>query len=165
MQLFINLLSRINSEIDISCLSTIYNFPTMNRACCEILWRMPYLGQGRYTEDIKSQFLSWHRKCKHAKFMFMLSGIGVDMNTTKVVVLFFSHWRHNEHDGFSNHRRLDCLLNRSSAQLKRKHQSSASLAFVSGIHTVNSSHKSQWRGKCHHLMTSSCPIRVFSPTY
>ena len=39
----------------------------------------------------------------------------------------------------------------------RKHQSSASLAFVRGIHRwpVNSPHKGQWRGKCFHLMTSS----------
>ena len=40
---------------------------------------------------------------------------------------------------------------------QRKHQSSASLAFVRGIHRwpVNSLHKGQWRGKCFHLMTSS----------
>ena len=40
---------------------------------------------------------------------------------------------------------------------QRKHQSSASLPFVWGIHRwpVNSPHKGQWRGKCFHLMTSS----------
>ena len=40
---------------------------------------------------------------------------------------------------------------------QRKHQSSASLAFVWGIHRgpVNSRTKGQWRGKCFHLMTSS----------
>ena len=40
---------------------------------------------------------------------------------------------------------------------QRKHQSSASLAFVRGIHRwpVNSLHKGQWRGKCFQLMTSS----------
>ena len=39
-----------------------------------------------------------------------------------------------------------------------KHPSSASLAFVWGIHRgpVNSPHKCQSRGKCFHLMTSSC---------
>ena len=43
---------------------------------------------------------------------------------------------------------------------QRKYQSSASLAFVRGIHRwpVNSPHKGQLRGKCLHLMTSS-----FSP--
>ena len=46
----------------------------------------------------------------------------------------------------------------SSGTDRRKHQSSASLAFVRGIHRspVNSPHKcGQWRGKCFHLMTSS----------
>ena len=42
-------------------------------------------------------------------------------------------------------------------QAFRKHQSSASLAFVWGIHRwpVNTPHKSQQRGKCFQLMTSS----------
>ena len=41
---------------------------------------------------------------------------------------------------------------------QRKHQSSASLAFVRGIHrwSVNSPHKWPERGKGFHLMTSSC---------
>ena len=40
---------------------------------------------------------------------------------------------------------------------QRKHQSSASLAFVRGIHRwlVNSPHKGQWRAKCFHLMMST----------
>ena len=44
---------------------------------------------------------------------------------------------------------------------QRKHQSSASLAFMRGIHRwpVNPRTKGQLRGKCFHLMTSSC-IRV-----
>ena len=47
-------------------------------------------------------------------------------------------WRHNERDGVSNHRRLDC-----SGSHQIKHQISASLAFVRGIHRwpVNSPHK------------------------
>ena len=41
---------------------------------------------------------------------------------------------------------------------QRKHQSSASLAFVWGIHRDRwiPRTKGQWRGKCFHLMTSSC---------
>ena len=52
------------------------------------------------------------------------------------------HWRHNDHDGVSNHQPHGCLLNRLFAD-QRKHQSSASLAFVWGIHRgpVNSPHK------------------------
>ena len=52
------------------------------------------------------------------------------------------HWRHNERDSGTD---------------QRKHQSSASLAFVRGIHRgpVNSHTNGQQRGKCFHLMTSS----------
>ena len=44
-----------------------------------------------------------------------------------------------------------------SSAVQRKHQSSASLAFVRGIHrwTMNSPHIGQWRRKCFHFMTSS----------
>ena len=49
-----------------------------------------------------------------------------------------SQWHHNERDCVSNRRRLDC-----SGAGQRKHQSSASLAFVRGIHRwpVNSPYK------------------------
>ena len=52
-------------------------------------------------------------------------------------------WRHNERDGVSNHQRLDCLLTRLLGADQRNHQSSASLAFVKGIHRwpVDSPHK------------------------
>ena len=45
---------------------------------------------------------------------------------------------------------------------QRKHQSSASLAFVRGIHRgpVNSPHKGPVARKCFHLMTSSCYVIV-----
>ena len=45
--------------------------------------------------------------------------------------------------GVSNRQPHDCLLNRSFRQIKKKHYSSASLAFVRGIHRwpVNSPHK------------------------
>ena len=42
-------------------------------------------------------------------------------------------WRHNGHDSVSNHQPHDCLLNSYSGTDQRKHQSSASLAFVGGI--------------------------------
>ena len=52
-------------------------------------------------------------------------------------------WRHNGHDSVSNHQPHDCLLNINSDADQRKHQSSASLAFVRGIHRgpVNSPYK------------------------
>ena len=43
-------------------------------------------------------------------------------------------WLHNERDDVSNHRRLNCLLNRLLKHRSNKHQSSVSLAFVRGIH-------------------------------
>ena len=48
----------------------------------------------------------------------------------------------------------------SSGVDQRKHQSSASLAFVRGIHQDRwiPRTKGQQRGKCFHLMTSSCSI-------
>ena len=51
-------------------------------------------------------------------------------------------WHHNEHDGVSNHQPHECSTVYSGAD-ERKHESSASLAFVRGIHrwSVNSPHK------------------------
>ena len=50
---------------------------------------------------------------------------------------------YNERHGVSNHQPHDCVLNRFSGSDQRKHQSSASLAFVRGIHRwrVNFPHK------------------------
>ena len=50
---------------------------------------------------------------------------------------------HDDRDGVSNHQPKDCLLNRLFGGDQRKHQSSASLAFVGGIHRwpVNSPQK------------------------
>ena len=66
-------------------------------------------------------------------------------------------WRHNERDGVSNHQSLDCLPNRFFGPDQRKHQISASLVFVRGIHRwpVNSPHKGPVSWKCFHLTTSS----------
>ena len=52
-------------------------------------------------------------------------------------------WRHNERDDVSNHRRLDCLLNRFFRRKSKKTSKFTSLAFVWGIHRwpVNSPHK------------------------
>ena len=52
-------------------------------------------------------------------------------------------WRHNECDGVSNHQPRDFYSTVYSDTDQRKHQSSASLAFVWGIHRgpVNSPHK------------------------
>ena len=46
-------------------------------------------------------------------------------------------WRHNGRYGSSNHRRVDCLLNCLFRRRSQKHQSSASLSFVRGIHQAS----------------------------
>ena len=63
---------------------------------------------------------------------------------------------HNERDGVSNHQPHDCLLSRFSGAGQRKHQSSASLGFVRGIHRwpVNSPHKGLITRKMTLLRTS-----------
>ena len=43
-----------------------------------------------------------------------------------------------------------------SGMNQRKYQSPSSLAFVRGMHRWIRLTKGQWRGKCFHLMTSSC---------
>ena len=52
-------------------------------------------------------------------------------------------WRHNDHDGVSNHQPYDFYSLVYSDADQKKHQSFASLAFVRGIHRgpVNSPHK------------------------
>ena len=62
--------------------------------------------------------------------------------TTMGFLYFSLQWRHNGRDGVSDHQPHDCLLNHSSVD-HRKHQISASLAFVMEIHRwpVNSPHK------------------------
>ena len=59
------------------------------------------------------------------------------------VAVSWLQWRHNERYGVSNHQSLECLFNRLFRRRSKKHQSSASLAFVRGIHRlpVNSPHK------------------------
>ena len=71
-------------------------------------------------------------------------------------------WRHNDHAGVSNHQPHGCLLNRLFRRNQRKHQSSASLAFVREIHRDRwiSRTNGQLRGKCFHLMTSSWVVDI-----
>ena len=75
----------------------------------------------------------------------------LDMGVDKSICQWFEtawclydtlQWRHNGCDMVSNHQPHDCLLNREFRRIKA-HQSSASLAFVRGIHRgpMNSPHK------------------------
>ena len=77
------------------------------------------------------------------------------------------HWRHNDHDGVSNHQPHSCLLNR----LFRRKSKKTSKLRVTGLWVGNSPDrwiphtKSQLRGKCFHLMTSSWHIYINSEDY
>ena len=64
-------------------------------------------------------------------------------------------WRHNERDGVSKHQRLGVCPTVGSGTNRTKHHSSASLAFVRGIHRwpIDFPHKC---GTYYYLMTSSC---------
>ena len=68
-------------------------------------------------------------------FLFWLSQ--VDSSVLKIAI----QWRHDEHDGVSNNRCLDCLLHRLFRCRSKKHQSPASLAFLRGIHNWFSSQR------------------------
>ena len=75
----------------------------------------------------------------------------------KIQCRFTLEWRHNERHGFSNHRSLDCVLNRLFRRRSKKTSNSVS-PLVGGIHrwAVNSTPKGRVTRKCFHLMTSSC---------
>ena len=67
-------------------------------------------------------------------------------------------WRHNGHDRVSNHQPHDCLLNRLFRRRSKKTSKLRVTGFVRGIHRDRwiPRTKGQSRGKCFHLMTSSC---------
>ena len=72
------------------------------------------------------------------EFTFSLNVIQIIHRLWNVTCMTYDEWpllwRHNELDGVSIDRRLDCLFNRCAGADQRKHQSSASLPFVRGIH-------------------------------
>ena len=65
------------------------------------------------------------------------------------------HWRHNDHDGVSNHQPHGCSL----IILFRRRSKKTSKLRVTGLCVGDRwtpRTKGQLRGKCFHLMTSSC---------
>ena len=93
----------------------------------------------------RSHFIS-ASMCFTAKLLIHYGSLRIEFNW-----IFFAElnlplrWRHNELGDVSNHQPHNCLLiyDVYSGADQRKHQSSASLAFVRGIHrwAVNSLHK------------------------
>ena len=66
-------------------------------------------------------------------------------------------WRHNDHDGVSNHQPHGCLFNRLFRRWSTKTSKLRGTGFVWAIHRYRwiPRTKGQLRGKCVHLMTSS----------
>ena len=69
-------------------------------------------------------------------------------------------WHHNGHDSVSNHHPHDCLLNRLFRRRSKKTSKLRVTGLCVGIHRDRwiPRTKGQLRGKCFHLMTSSCCI-------
>ena len=95
--------------------------------------------------------ISWDFKPKHysskaniRKYNVTWKSIPMQLQCVKPIrVNTTLRWLHNERGSVSNHRPRECLLSRLIRRRSRKYQSSASLAFVRGIHRrpVNSLHK------------------------
>ena len=100
--------------------------------------------------------------CYFLRFDIRLGGVAIDRpiklrNTTITVTSWWARWRLKSP--------APPLYNQPFIQDadQRNHQSSASLAFVRGIHLwpMNSPHNGQWCGKRLHLMTSSYLWKLF----
>ena len=101
---------------------------------------------------------AWHNSCWYLIWVFaslIIHLLGISEWIGPLGMHHSLHWRHNDHDGVSNHQPVYSTVYSDADQ--RKHQSSVPLAFVWGIHQDRwiPRTKGQLRGKCFHLMTSS----------
>ena len=92
-----------------------------------------------------SEFVSYNfaSEMRYVRTRCPSSNISIRLKTPSIDQLIALQWRHNGRDSVSNHQPHHCLLNDYSDADQRKHQSSASLAFVWGSHRgpVNFPHK------------------------
>ena len=99
-------------------------------------------------------------KCPYYSVYFSLNWGNRMMGLVSLKHLLFSlRWRHNGCDSVSNHQPRDCLLSR----LFRRRSKKTWKLRVTGLCVGNSPGprtKGQLRGKCFHLMTSSCASDV-----
>ena len=79
--------------------------------------------------------VSMHANWRKVDFHKWISSMNIELHPLQ--------WRHNEHDGVSNHLPHDCLIRRLFRRISKKTSISALLAFLRGIHRwpVNSPHK------------------------
>ena len=98
---------------------------------------------GRNFVEILSKIHTFaFKKMSSAKWRQFCLSLKVLMQATRLMYISL-RWRDNENDGVPNHQRLDIYSTVCSNADQRKHQNSASLAFVREIHRwpVNSPHK------------------------
>ena len=85
--------------------------------------------------------------------------------SSPLVYVMTLQWRHNEHDGISNHQPRDCLFNHSFRRRSKKtsklHVTGLCVGEFTGERWIPLT-KGQLRGKCFHLMTSSWIFGLFS---
>ena len=105
----------------------------------------------KYKRDLPFLFtLRYHLSVKYCGFVRVNTRPWADLNPL--------HWRHNDHDGVSNHQPHGCLLNRLLRRRSKKTPKLRDTGLCAGNSPwpVNSPLKGQLRGKCFRLMTSSC---------
>ena len=72
-------------------------------------------------------------------------------------------WHHNGHDGVSNHQPheylLNCLFRRRSKKTSKPRVTGPLCGEFTGNRWIPRTN-GQWRGKCFHLMTSSCNVKI-----
>ena len=85
-------------------------------------------------------YMHYWTVCSLVRVMMCCQLLGINPLPDLMLTL---RWRHNGRGSVSNHQPHGCLLNRLFRRRSRKHESSASLAFVWGIHRgpVNFPHK------------------------
>ena len=100
------------------------------------------------------------QQSSHVSIYRVLSLISDQTNgmTRQVFIVGLAlHWRHNDHDGASNHQPHGCLLNRLFGRWSKKTSKLRVTGLCAGNSPgpVNSPHKGPVTRKCFHLMTSS----------
>ena len=118
-------------------------------------WFNDYVHVGLFTS---STYIIWDMMHYYALFPHTMVYVTL-VATAECIALHgvsvLLHWRHNDHDGVSNHQPHDCLLNR----LLRRRSKKTSKLRVTGLcagnspGTVNSPHKWPVTRKCFHFMT------------
>ena len=139
------------SSVNVICMSSANKNPTMlNRISCGGIAALTNLANAfRRPFPVElNRCLHCNEIIQHTKWRGLCHYIDVKMTTvasqiTSLTVVYSTVY---------------------SAADQRKHQSSASLAFVWGIHRDRwiPRTKGQLRGKCFHLMTSSCNIFCYA---